>query len=468
MLSPGTAVGRYRVAAHVGDTGTQAEVYRARDDDGREVALKLLGTTDPQARREIDVVRRLHHPRIVRTYEVLEYEHRFCLVQEWVDGPSLGTLLGPGQRLGLDDVVRLGQDVADALAYAHSLGVLHRDIKPSNVLRTPDGGYKLVDFGAVGVLQPADGSTRTGEIAGTPLYMSPEQAIGAPQAAASDLFGLGLLLYRCLYGALPAEESDNYLQLLFRRINTPIEVPPSPLRDLLRRCLAIDPAERPGTAREVLDALARIGTTDRLVPVEGRPSVDPSGTGYPQQLPWDENRPGAPPTRTATTLAVIAVVAAGLVLAWLLVPAPSGGFWLRLLAGVVVVAVALVTAYRVRRLVGPAPEAERRATSILTGAASRSALTESMVLEVDQVVTRLKSLDARFLGYTLVMLIREAEEAKDSADRVAALTQMVGLMEKLTRQLLPWYVRHKEAIATSIAIVGSLAGVASVISGFLR
>lgn len=91
-----------------------------------------------------------------------------------------------------------------------------------------------------------------------------------------------------------------------------------------------------------------------------------------------------------------------------------------------------------------------------------------MVLEVDQVVARLKGLDATFLGLTMVMLIREAEEATESADRVAALVQLVDLMEKLMKKLSPWYVRHKEAIATGIAIVGSLAGVASVVSGFLR
>jgi protein kinase-like protein len=462
MLSPGTAVGPYRVVEHVGDTGTQAEVYRAQDDDGREVALKLLGTSDAQARREVDVVRHLNHPRIVQTYKVLEYKHRFCLVQEWVDGPSLATVLGDERRLGLDQVVRVGEAVAEALAYAHSLGVLHRDIKPSNVLRTADGDYKLVDFGAAGLLQPEVETTQIGEIVGTPLYMSPEQATGAPQTTASDMFGLGLLLYRCLYGALPGEESDNYLQLLLTRTTTPIEVPPSPLRDLLRRCLAIDPAERPRSAREVLDALSG---TDRLAPLPGVP-LTPIGTTFPQ--PPGSAVDHAPRSAVATVLAAAAVVVVAAVLTWLLVPVPSGGFLLRLLIGVVVVAGALFTAYRVRQLVGPAPEAERRATGILTGAASRSALTESMVLEVDQVVTRLKSLDARFLGYTLVLLIREAEEAKESADRVAALTQMVALMEKLTRQLLPWHVRHKEAIATSIAIVGSLAGVASVVSGFLR
>ncbi len=458
-------VGPYRVVAHVGATGTKAEVYRAYDDTGRDVALKLLGTTDPQARREVDVVRRLHHPRIVRTHEVLEYDHRFCLVQEWVDGPSLADVLGPGERLDLRQAVRLGQEVAEALAYAHSLGVLHRDLKPSNVLVTPDGDYMLVDFGAVGLLRPEVEMTQAGEIAGTPLYMSPEQATGAPQAPASDLFGLGLLLYRCVYGELPDAPSENYLQLVVSRATTPIDVPPSPLREILQRCLAIDQSARPQSAREVLDALSRI-IPEEDGTQQGGP-LTPSGTRpgtYPQQI---EPVPPSSSGKVAA-LAAAGVVVLGLLLAWLLVPAPNAGLWLRVLAGVLVVAVALLVAHRVRRLVGPAPEAERRAAGILTGAGSRSALTESMVFEVDQVVARLKSLDAKFLGLTLVMLIREAEEAKESADRVAALTQMVGLMEKLTKQLLPWYIRHKEAIATSIAIVGSLAGVASVVSGFLR
>ncbi len=456
MLSPGTKVGPYRVAEHVGATGTMAEVYRARDDTGRQVALKLLGTSGPQARREVDVVRRLHHPRIVRTYEVLEYDHRFCLVQEWINGSSLDDVLELGERLDLGEAVRLGEAVADALAYAHSLGVLHRDIKPSNVLVTPDGDYKLVDFGAVGLLRPDGGITRAGEIAGTPLYMSPEQATGRPQTAASDLFGLGLLLYRCVYGTLPGEASNNYLQLIIGRISTPIEVPPSPLREIIQHCLAIEPGARPRSAHDVLNALAAFAGPD--VP------LIPAGA-HPDALPPPPAMSAPRSARKVAALAAAGIVVLGLLLAWLLVPT---GFWLRLLAGVLVVAVALFVAHRVRRLVGPAPDAERRAAGILTGAGSRTALTESMVLEVDQVVARLKSLDAKFLGLTLVMLIREAEEAKESADRVAALTQMVTLMEKLTRQLMPWYIRHKEAIATGIAIAGSLAGVASVVSGFLR
>jgi hypothetical protein len=132
----------------------------------------------------------------------------------------------------------------------------------------------------------------------------------------------------------------------------------------------------------------------------------------------------------AVAVGVVALV----VPAWLLVPA---GAWLRVGAGVVIILVALVVAWWVRRLVGRSPETERQAIGILTGAGARTALTESMVLEVDQVVAKLKGLDAKFLGLTMVMLIREAEEAKESADRVAALVQMVTLMEKLTRQLSP-------------------------------
>lgn len=465
MLNAGTRIGPYRVAEHVGAQGTMAEVYRAVDDDGRTVALKLLGTPSRQARREADVVVRLHHPRIVRTYDVIEYGGRYCLVQEWVDGPSLATVLGPGDSLGLARTVRLGLAVGNALAYAHSLGVLHRDVKPSNVLVTPDGDYKLVDFGAVGLLQRDTDATASGQIVGTPLYMSPEQATGTPQTAASDVFGLGLLLYRSLHGEIPGESSENYVQLLVGRISTPIDAPPSPLRELLLRCLAIDPAQRPQSVREVLDELSRIAVPDGT---SGPMDIAPSGS-RPQATPPRLEPPKPSFVGKAAALAAAGVVLAGVLLALLLVPGPAGaGVWLRVVAGLVVVAVALVVARRVRRLVGPAPEAERRAAGILTGAGSRAALTESMVLEVDQVVARLRTLDAKFLGLTLVLLIREAEEAKESADRVAALTQMVTLMEKLTRKLLPWYVRHKEAIATIIAIVGSLAGVASVVSGFLR
>jgi hypothetical protein len=340
--------------------------------------------------------------------------------------------------------------------------------------------------------------------------MSPEQAVGIPQTAASDVYGLALVLFRCLHGTVPGANSADYLELLGARTSTTVEVPPSPLQPLLQRCLATDPLLRPQSAGDVLTELDRLAGPDALdyqppyhfpqqyppygtqlgVPQQYPPfdwagpnsHPPPAGVGQhgvPHQLPPYET-PGRQPPYGAGQLGVppasrrgmkVAPVAAAVVVLGLLATLLAfldTGAWLRVGAGVVVVPVALLVAWRVRRLTGRAPDAERRAVGILTGAESRTTLTESMVLEIDQVVARLKGLDARLLGLTMVLLIREAEEAKKSADRVAALVQMVTLMEKLTRQLSPWYVRHKEAIATGIAIVGSLAGVASVVSGFLR
>ncbi|MBB4910872.1 serine/threonine-protein kinase [Actinophytocola algeriensis] len=497
MLSPGEQVGAYRVVEQVGAAGTTADVYRARNQAGDDVALKLLCEPTSQARREADVVTGLDYPRIVRTYEVLEYDGHLCLVQEWVDGPALEALLAHGLRLGYPETLRIGRDLAAALAYAHALGVLHRDVKPANVLRAPDGHFKLVDFGAAGMLDSATGRTRAGQIAGTPLYMSPEQAVGIPQTAASDVYGLALVLFQCLHGTVPGANSADYLELLGARTSTTVEVPPSPLQPLLQRCLATDPLLRPQSAGEVLTELDRLAGPDALDyqppyhfpqqyppfdwagPNSYPPPAGMGQHGVPHQLPPYET-PGWQPPYGAGQLGVppasrrgmkVAAVAAAVVVLGLLAALLAfldTGAWLRVGAGVVVVPVALLVAWRVRRLTGRAPDAERRAVGILTGAESRTALTESMVLEIDQVVARLKGLDARLLGLTMVLLIREAEEAKKSADRVAALVQMVTLMEKLTRQLSPWYVRHKEAIATGIAIVGSLAGVASVVSGFLR
>lgn len=475
MLSPDTLIaGRYRVVSRVGTEGTMGEVYRAVDPLGRPVAVKLLGPPTAQARREASVVAGLHHPFIVRTYDVLEWDGRLCLIQEWVGGPSLATMLGANESLGLAETVRMGIDVASALLYAHQHQVLHRDLKPSNVLRDPRGGYKLMDFGAVGLLESESQQTRSGEVAGTPLYMSPEQAVGTPQTRASDVYGLGLLLYRSLYGTVPGESAENFFALLTSRVSTPIDVPPSPLQDLIQRCLAIDPEQRPQSVEEVLDELRRAaleitgaqpGFGQRPTPVEPPGGLTPD-TAPPRQYEHASRYVGTARSTPALSLAIIVGLMLAGLLVWLVAADP--GLWLPVAAGLVIAGVGLLVARWVRRLAGKHPEAERQATSILTGAGDREALTRSMVLEVDQVVAKLKGLDAKILGYTMVMLIQEAEQAKESADRVAALVQMVTLMEKLTKQLSPWHVRHKEAIATSIAIVGSLVGVASAVSGFLR
>ncbi|MGH3987263.1 MAG: serine/threonine-protein kinase [Pseudonocardiaceae bacterium] len=516
-LSLGTPIGHYTVIEHVGAEGTTAEVYRARDErHDRVVALKLLPGTSERSRREAVAVTALDHPNIVATFDVIEHEGRLCLIQEWIDGGSLADELDLAGQLGLTATVQLGRDVASALHYAHQRGILHRDIKPSNVLRTVEGTYKLTDFGAFGQLQVETATTRAGEIAGTPLYMSPEQITGAPQSPASDLFGLGLLLYRCVHGRLPDDMAGSYLQLAYSRTRTPISVPPSPLQGLLQRCLDLDPAQRPGSAADVLTALDQIQCrpSPPPVPTTSPPPVPPNPAGQPDweplwdiqraeqrrdpdrerrldaqlaerlrldgarrrypmraEQPPDLDRAAAPkylprtwalaPWATLVVLSV-AVVAAGIVLLGV-----RNGL-VRIGIGLAIAGIAFVVAQQIRRRwTSRAPEAERRAATILFGAGQRDELTRSLMIEVDQVVRNLKSLDAKFLGMTVVAMIHEYEAAKESSERQAALLNVVALMEKLQAHFSPWHVRHKDAIVTCVAVVGALAGVASVVSGFL-
>ncbi len=465
-LSLGARLGRYTVVEHVG-AGTTAEVYRGRDEHlGRAVALKLLPGTSERARREAAAMTALSHPNIVATFDVIEHDGRLCLIQEWIDGGSVQAELDSVGQFGVGQTVRMGEAVASALSYAHQLGILHRDIKPSNVLRTAEGTYKLVDFGAVGRLRPETSATMTGEIAGTPLYMSPEQITGAPQTSASDLFGFGLLLYRCLYGHLPDGNADTYVQLAQSRMQTLISVPPSPLQGLLTRCLARDPAQRPQSADDVLTELRRIGPA---APEQSAPRQEPAAVAW--------GSAGSPPTPSApprggpskATWAIFVGPAVGLVLLIAGVRLIGIERGLSIGLGLAVVAVALAVAQHIRRRwASRAPEAEQRAAGILFGAGQREVLTRSLMIEVDQVVRNLNSLDAKFLGMTVVAMIREYEEARDSSERQAALLNVVALMEKLQAHFSPWHVRHKEAIATGIAVIGSLVGVATVISGFLK
>ncbi|MGH3942004.1 MAG: protein kinase domain-containing protein [Pseudonocardiaceae bacterium] len=498
-LSLGALIGHYTVLEHVGAEGTTAEVYRGRDErNDRVVALKLLAGTSELSKREARAVLMLRHPNIVMTLDVVEYNGRPCLVQEWIDGGSLAADLDRVGRLSGQDTVLLGRDVASALAYAHQHNILHRDITPSNVLRTVGGTYKLTDFGAFGQLQERTRLTSAGQIAGTPLYMSPEQITGVSQSAASDIFGLGLLLYRCLHGHLPDEAAASYLQLAATRLRNPISVPPSLLQGLLERCLALDPARRPQSAMEVLTALDQIPLILPLPPARAEAAAPryrgiPSQPSSPGAAPPSPEaafpppdvplQPGAswkiedyqsdalprrrqPVLRGQAPAILLALAGVALVAGIGLLGLDSA--LVRIGAGLVITGVALVGAQRIRRRwASRAPEAERKAATILFGAGQRAELTQSLMIEVDQMVRNLNSLDAKILGMTVVAMINEYEAAKESSERQTALLNVVLLMEKLQVRFSPWHIRHKDAIATGVAVVGALAGVAGVVSGFL-
>lgn len=267
-------VGPYRVDGRLG-VGGMGEVYRGFDERlDRPVALKQVRTDalDRQTalarfRREARTIAKLDHPAVVQVHDWVEDDDGDWFVMELVRGRTLRQLV---RRDGPQDPARvlgLGIEIADGLHAAHRLGVIHRDLKPENVMVTSDGRVKILDFG---LAKPAAGAldeqnlTGEGKVLGTVSAMSPEQALGNPLDARSDLFALGSLLYELLCGGSPFQGKSS-LQVISRICTLPhapvrerTPATPHVLSELIDHLLEKDPAERPGSAAEVRDRLVEI------------------------------------------------------------------------------------------------------------------------------------------------------------------------------------------------------------------
>jgi dienelactone hydrolase len=285
----GQRIGAYRVDARVG-SGGMGEVYRATDTAlGREVAIKALPPVfafDPQRRarfeREARALAALNHPHIAHVYGLEASESSGSgagvLVMELVEGEPLTHVLERGP-LAIDDALRYGAQVADALAAAHAHGIVHRDVKPANVM-VSDTGVKVLDFGLaklLGVhrddgesaLPTGGGTTRPHEILGTVAYMSPEQAEGKSVDARSDVFSLGVLLYEMLGGRRPFGGDTALATLAATLKSTPLRLRavrkgvPRGVERIVFRCLEKNPEARYRSAREVHQALSACAANDR-------------------------------------------------------------------------------------------------------------------------------------------------------------------------------------------------------------
>jgi len=249
-------------------------VYRGRDTAlDREVAIKILHphlATKPESRarfsREARAVARLSHPGIV---EIFDYSgdatEESWLVTEFVHGRTLRAFADEAGIPLPECGALVGVALADALAHAHSAGVIHRDLKPENVMIAEAGGrpaVKLADFGIARILSQDDRMTMTGALVGSPNHMAPEIVEGAEADERSDVFSLGTILYWLCTGRFPFEAPNPTATL--RRLVTgdfldPRRVNPAvsePLARIIRACLAQDPAARPASAAEVRDKLA--------------------------------------------------------------------------------------------------------------------------------------------------------------------------------------------------------------------
>ncbi|MFO1507763.1 MAG: tetratricopeptide repeat protein [Lysobacterales bacterium] len=263
--------GDYELLEKIGEGG-MGVVYRARQVSlDREVAVKLLAagpwaSRDFVARfeREAQHAARMQHPHIVAVYEVGEFDAMHFFSMALVRGESLAEALHRQGHWDVHQAARLMRTVAEAVAYAHSLGVLHLDMKPGNILLDEAGVPHVADFGLARRFDFTLAAER-GEISGTPSYMAPEQADPAGQALtpATDIWGLGAVLYEMLTGRPPfaGDGARATLEMVAtRRVTPPRQLRvdlPRDLEAILRRCLAIVPGKRYATARGLADDLGR-------------------------------------------------------------------------------------------------------------------------------------------------------------------------------------------------------------------
>jgi len=276
FLEPCDATGRlgmlgpYEVIEMIG-RGGMGVVLRAHDPKlNRVVAIKVLApefAANPTARkrflREAQAAAAVSHPHVVSIHAVDQCERTPYLVMECIDGPSLREKIEGAGYLKREEILRIGSQIAAGLAAAHRQGLIHRDVKPGNILL--ENGVervKITDFGLARAVDDVS-ITRTGDVAGTPLFMSPEQAQGKPLDHRSDLFSLGCVLYAMCTGRAPfrAETTVAVLRRVCDDTPRPIrevtpEIPES-LVAIVDRLLAKDPDERFQTAQEVADVLGR-------------------------------------------------------------------------------------------------------------------------------------------------------------------------------------------------------------------
>jgi serine/threonine protein kinase/tetratricopeptide (TPR) repeat protein len=264
-------IGHYAIAHKLGEGG-MGVVYAARDNRlGRTVALKMISSlaADETARqrlwREARAAASVNHPNVCQIYEIAEDAGELFIAMELLEGEALAERLRRG-ALSAAEAMPIGLGILAALAALHARGIVHRDLKPSNVFLTKHG-VKLLDFGLArpeldGALDEDTGLTRTGIVMGTPRYMAPEQVIGEPVDARSDLFAAGALLFEMLAGR-PAFAGRTVAEVLHA---TQYEQPPAlagsstvaAVDRVIRRALAKRPADRPASADEMAAELRAI------------------------------------------------------------------------------------------------------------------------------------------------------------------------------------------------------------------
>jgi serine/threonine protein kinase/Flp pilus assembly protein TadD len=324
-----TIAGKYEIVRLLGEGG-MGTVYQARQTAmDRMVALKLIRsemvtTSDAVARfhKEMLVTAKVEHPNTIRVYDFGEAEGQLYLAMEFLAGVTLRHVIEGGARMELTRIVRIGKQVANALGAIHERGLVHRDLKPDNVMLLESFGerdfVKVLDFGIAKSLEEDIKITATGRPIGTPAYMSPEQAMGRAVDPRTDLYALGVMLYRMASGRVPFDAPTLGSMLLAHatEIPTPVltlapQTAPA-LAALIMQLLEKDPAARPASAAEVVGRLD--WCLEAPDTVETPPTVSLRAGGKPRRM-----------LGVVVALAIAAVAGAGAVGYVVTSPGPGSG-----------------------------------------------------------------------------------------------------------------------------------------------
>ncbi len=383
--------------------GGFAEVYEVRDEDlQRRLAVKVLRSDIPWSsatlirfKQETRAIARLSHPNTLPIHFVGEAEGLVFYVMPYCAGRTLSELLRHDGPLPVARALAIAEPILETLHHAHTQGMVHRDVKPDNILIEAGSGRPLlVDFGIVKDLDGPAGHTQTGFIVGTPLYMSPEQALGRRDVdARADVYGMGVVLFQMLTGSPPFEGEDSR-EIVSRHLHEPVPVStlslervPAWLSGVILRCLAKRPEDRFPSALAVVDALR-----------EGRgatpASQDDTPTGAMPRAP-------APSARRRSLVAAGLVAAAGLLWA---APGPQASLFVS------------------NRLTQPiALTLEDTAFTIRAGDSLRLPVRRRRPLEAHWAMVRPAALDGRVLGSALEGSI-VTDDVRGEVRRVVAST----------------------------------------------
>ncbi len=299
-----TVANRYRVVRWLGGGG-MGRVYEVEDTElGERVALKVLrsGLSEEaieRFRREVRLTRRIQHRNVARMFDIGEHNGDRFLTMELVDGTPLTHALG--HAMSWERIQSLSTQLCAGLAAAHRAGVIHRDLKPDNVLveRETDRAV-ITDFG---IARSGDDAsvTQVGVVIGTPRYMAPEQLAGNEVDARADLFSLGVMLYELASGKRPWG-GDNAITIAVAQVTQPMRTlepvhVPQEFVDVVVRCLALEPGQRPATAEEIGDAIAACVHTSRPARTPPRTTLSP-----PLRTPTPTSSPAGVSEETAITV----------------------------------------------------------------------------------------------------------------------------------------------------------------------